>query len=140
MKTTPDGLTHLINMLVDVANLQRKALATPGACCEVELSLNHGSETLVEVEVKAVVNMAAPPPPVTLEQFGGIASPLSADNTQGPERMLSPSDIEAAADALETSGWRANGLDEVHGVTARQAAMLALAAVGLGHPGGEAVG
>jgi hypothetical protein len=122
MKTTSEGLTHLVNMLVDVVNLQRKAEGTPGATCEVQIGISEGKAT---VRVDAVVDVAAPPPPVTLEQFGGIG-----------DRMLTPAEIAAAEQALEYSGFRERGLEDGdgHNVTAEQAAKLVLAAVGLGLP------
>jgi len=66
MKTTPEGLTHLVNMLADVVQLQRKAQGTPGACCEVELRLDE-EENRVSVHLYTEVYLTAPPP-------------LSADN------------------------------------------------------------
>jgi hypothetical protein len=113
MKATPEGLTHLVNMLADVVNLQRKAQGTPGASCEVWLDVTEGKAT---VRVDAVVDMAAEPPTVTLEQFGGKG-----------DRMLTSADLDAAEMALRHS----------QGATPRQAAKLALAAVGLGLPSGD---
>jgi hypothetical protein len=78
MKTTPDGLTHLINMLVDVVNLQRKAQGTPGACCEVELRLDE-EESRVSVHVYTEVYLSAQPP-----------TTLSADNNRGSGLKLTP--------------------------------------------------
>jgi hypothetical protein len=115
MKTTPEGLTHLVNMLVDVVNLQCKAQGTPGARCDVELDF---AEVVGKVAVKVLADVDVTAP---------LRAPLSADNT----RTLTPAEIEAAEDALERSGYRVNGLDEVHGVTARQAVIEVLKEVGL---------
>jgi hypothetical protein len=75
MKTTPEGLTHLVNMLVDVVNLQRKAQATPGAMCDVELRLAENS--MVTVEFCAVANVAA-----AFEEPKWRSETLSADNNR----------------------------------------------------------
>jgi hypothetical protein len=80
MKTTPEGLTHLINMLLDVANLQRKARGTPGACCEVELRLDE-EESRVSVHVYTEVYLTAQPP-----------ATLSADNNRDSGRTATPAD------------------------------------------------
>lgn len=82
MKTTPDGLTHLINMLVDVVNLQRKALATPDAMCDVELRLAENS--MVTVELRAVANAAAPPP--TTFSAENNRPPTEGDVERVPDR------------------------------------------------------
>lgn len=110
MKTTPEGLTHLINMLADVVNLQRKAQGTSEASCDVCMRLDEDTGRMIVV-LSAEVNVAA-------------ASGLSADNNQGSERMLTPADLDAAEMALRHS----------QGASPRQAAQLALAAVGLGLP------
>lgn len=68
MKTTPEGLTHLINMLVDVVNLQRKAQGTPYASCETWLDL---SDDKAAVRFYADVDVAAP-----------SLTTLSADNNR----------------------------------------------------------
>lgn len=86
MKTTPEGLTHLINMLLDVANLQRKAQGTPGACCEVDLRLDE-EESRVSVHLYTEVYLTAKPPTL-----------LSADNNQDSGRHPTP------ADAIRTPG------------------------------------
>jgi hypothetical protein len=83
MKTTPDGLTHLINMLVDVVNLQRKAQATPNACCEVELTLDE-EERRVAVHLFSEVYLDA------------SSTTLSADNNRP---------LTAEEQALEDAGF-----------------------------------
>lgn len=88
MKTTPEGLTHLVNMLVDVVNLQRKAQGTPGAYCEVELGLN--DEGQATVSFYAQVDAAAPPL-TTLSAVGGDG--------------LSMRQIEGALQALRDIGY-----------------------------------
>jgi hypothetical protein len=85
MKTTPDGLTHLINMLVDVVNLQRKALGTPNATCEVQLDF---AEVVNKVAVRldADVDITAPPPVFSAENNRPLtpeAQALEVDEVTG---------------------------------------------------------
>jgi len=80
MKTTPEGLTHLVNMLADVVQLQRKAQGTPGACCEVELTLDE-EERRVAVHLFAEVYLDAP-------------TTLSADNKWDAGKGLTPADLD----------------------------------------------
>lgn len=122
MKTTPDGLTHLINMLVDVVNLQRKAQGTPGACCDVEVEYGFADEAnRVTVKVYADVNVAAAPKPVTLEEPAW----------QG-ERELAPADVIAAEQALHDIGYGEG--------SAKEAAATVFQALGLRVPDRDTVG
>lgn len=72
MKTTPEGLTHLVNMLVDVVNMQTKAQGTPGASCMVEVGLQ---DNRFVVRVIAETDLYVAAPTVT----------LSADNNRGSD-------------------------------------------------------
>jgi hypothetical protein len=96
MKTTPEGLTHLVNMLVDVVNLQRKAQGTPGAVCEVELDLQAGA---CIVRVMADVDLQADTPKATLSADN---NPLTMDEMVSAQR-------EAIARARACDGEPATG-------------------------------
>ena len=86
MKTTVEGLTHLINMLVDVVQLQRKAEGTPGATCDVDILFEESGR--VTVELVAVVDVSANPKPPTIAEMANSVAALKAQ--EAPEAPFFP--------------------------------------------------